>query len=64
LGVTSLVSIAPLERRVSVWREVSGCQITTFVGDLTDPVFAKGTIAGFCPDTIVHFAEQRSAPTR
>ena len=62
LGVTSLVSIAPLERRVSVWREVSGCQITTFVGDLTDPVFAKGTIADFCPDTIVHFAEQRSAP--
>ena len=27
LGVTSLVSIASLERRVSVWREVSGRQI-------------------------------------
>jgi len=62
LGVTSLVSIASLERRVSVWREVSGGQMTTFVGDLTDSDFTKGTITEFRPDTIVHFAEQRSAP--
>jgi hypothetical protein len=38
--VTSLVPIATLERRVSVWRNVSGREIPMFVGDQTDPVFA------------------------
>ena len=41
------------------------CRATTidlFVGDLTDPAFVSETLASFEPDTVVHFAEQRSAP--
>jgi UDP-sulfoquinovose synthase len=62
LGVTSLVPIATLERRVSVWRNVSGREIPVFVGDLTDPGFTRELIGDVRPDTIIHFAEQRSAP--
>src|ERR687888_491421 len=34
----------------------------TFVGDLNDPDFTYRIVREFRPDTIVHFAEQRSAP--
>ena len=33
-----------------------------YVGDLCDAPFVHGMVADFRPDTIVHFAEQRSAP--
>lgn len=62
LGVTSLVPIAALDRRVAAWRHVSGRDIPMFIGDLTDPVFTRALIGDFRPDAIVHFAEQRSAP--
>ena len=62
LGATSLVPIATLERRVATWRHLSGHDMATFFGDLTDPVFTRAVIDDFRPDTIVHFAEQRSAP--
>src|ERR1039458_8605650 len=62
LGVTSLVPISTLERRVSVWRNVSGHEIPMFVGDLTDPTCRGEWIGDVRPDTIIHFAEQRSAP--
>jgi UDP-sulfoquinovose synthase len=62
LGVTSLVPISTLERRVSVWENVSGHEIPMLVGDLTDPVFTRELIGDVRPDAIVDFAEQRSAP--
>jgi UDP-sulfoquinovose synthase len=62
MGVDSLVPIRQLQTRVRTWEEVSGQRIETFVGDLTDAPFVEQTLRGFCPDTIVHFAEQRSAP--
>jgi UDP-sulfoquinovose synthase len=62
LGATSLVPMAPLRRRVAAWQAVSGRVLSTFVGDLTDPAFTRRTIERFGPDTVVHFAEQRSAP--
>jgi UDP-sulfoquinovose synthase len=62
LGVESLVPIEPLQSRVAVWQELTGQQIPVFVGDLIDPVFCHQMIAGFRPDAVVHFAEQRSAP--
>jgi len=62
LGATSLVPIASLDERVKAWREVSNRRITTFVGDLTDAPFTTSLIDEVRPDTIVHFAEQRSAP--
>ncbi|HZU54293.1 MAG TPA: NAD-dependent epimerase/dehydratase family protein [Actinocrinis sp.] len=62
LGVRSLVPIESFADRVEAWRQVSGKRLTSYVGDLTDPEFTKATIAGFRPDAVVHFAEQRAAP--
>ncbi len=62
LGATSLVPIASLDERVRVWHDVSNRRITTFVGDLTDASFTTSLIDEVRPETIVHFAEQRSAP--
>ncbi len=62
LGVSSLVPISQLHRRIKVWEEISGLSIDPFVGDLNDPGFVYDTLQTFRPDAIVHFAEQRSAP--
>jgi len=62
MGVDSLVPIASLHRRVECWEEVSGNRIEMFIGDLTEGEFVDDMVARFRPDTIVHFAEQRSAP--
>ena len=62
MGVDTLVPIVGLQQRVQCWQEVSGNELDLFVGDLTDPHFVASTLATFEPDTVVHFAEQRSAP--
>jgi len=62
MGVDSLVPIAHLQRRVKVWEEISGIRMASFIGDLTDAEFVCRVVSEFKPDTIVHFAEQRSAP--
>ncbi len=62
MGVDSIVPIAGLQRRCDVWREVSGIEVPCYVGDLVDPDFTHRVIREFRPDTVVHFAEQRSAP--
>ncbi|MHB1928546.1 MAG: NAD-dependent epimerase/dehydratase family protein [Acidimicrobiales bacterium] len=62
MGVSSLVPIASIEDRVAAWAEQSGARLATYVGDLTDAAFVHQMVREFEPDTIVHFAEQRSAP--
>jgi UDP-sulfoquinovose synthase len=62
MGVSSLVPIASIEDRVAAWGEQSGAKLATYVGDLTDAAFVHRMVREFEPDTIVHFAEQRSAP--
>ena len=62
MGVDSLVPISRLQQRVRVWEDVSGLRLATFVGDLTDGPFVWRALREFAPDTVVHFAEQRSAP--
>ncbi len=62
MGVDSLVPISHLQHRVRVWKEVSGLDISVYVGDLTDAPFVHRTIKEFAPEAVVHFAEQRSAP--
>ena len=62
MGVDSLVPITGLQHRVRVWDEVSGLSVQPYVGDLTDAEFTTRVLREFGPDTVVHFAEQRSAP--
>ncbi|MDA8292161.1 MAG: NAD-dependent epimerase/dehydratase family protein [Actinomycetota bacterium] len=62
MGVSSLVPIRQLQRRVSTWKEVSGHTIQPFIGDLTNYAFVTETLRSFEPEAVVHFAEQRSAP--
>jgi UDP-sulfoquinovose synthase len=62
LGTSSLVPISDLDRRATLWREVSGRPFDYAVGDITDYEFVTTTFRSFAPDAIVHFGEQRSAP--
>jgi UDP-sulfoquinovose synthase len=62
LGTSSLVPIRSLRERVALWEARTGKTIDVHVGDLTDPDFLTRTLGGFAPDTVVHLAEQRSAP--
>ncbi|HEX3683398.1 MAG TPA: NAD-dependent epimerase/dehydratase family protein [Bryobacteraceae bacterium] len=62
LGVQTLTPIRPLAERLRVWHELTGRAIELFVGDVTDYDFLSSFVAKFEPQSIVHFAEQRSAP--
>ncbi|HEY6490208.1 MAG: NAD-dependent epimerase/dehydratase family protein [Terracidiphilus sp.] len=62
LGVQTLTPIRPLPERLTVWQQLTGRSIETFVGDITDYEFVASMISSFKPEAIVHFAEQRSAP--
>jgi UDP-sulfoquinovose synthase len=62
MGVDSLVPIETLASRVQAWREVTGNEMKSYVGDLTDAEFTYEMIRDFRPETVVHFAEQRAAP--
>src|SRR5580692_5370336 len=56
MGVSSLVPIRQLQRRVGTWKEVSGQTIEPFIGDLNEYQFLLETVRSFEPDAIVHFA--------
>ncbi len=62
LGVQTLTPIRSLHERLKVWKDLTGKTIEVFVGDMTDYPFLSSHIRDFEPDTIIHFAEQRSAP--
>jgi UDP-sulfoquinovose synthase len=62
LGAQTLTPIQPLTDRLRAWQELTGRSIRLFTGDVNDYEFLAGAIEDFQPDTVVHFAEQRSAP--
>lgn len=62
LGVDTLTPIAPIQRRIQRWQDLTGKTIDLFVGDITNYEFLSKTLREFEPETIVHFGEQRSAP--
>ena len=61
LGVDSLVPIETLQTRVAVWREHTGNDIKSYIGDLVDASFTYHIVEDFRPDAVVHFAEQHAA---
>jgi UDP-sulfoquinovose synthase len=62
LGAQTLTPILPLSDRLRTWTRLTDKTIDLFVGDVMDYDFLSSTIKEFAPDTIIHFAEQRSAP--
>ncbi len=65
LGVDSLTPRLPLAKRLSAWKEVAGKskEIAFVKIDVAkEPAKLTKLIGDLKPDTIIHFAEQRSAP--
>ena len=58
----SLIPIRPLAERIDAWREVSGNEISSFVGTIEDAEFMDAVLTDTAPETIVHYGEQPSAP--
>ncbi|PSO73008.1 MAG: NAD-dependent dehydratase [Cyanobacteria bacterium QH_8_48_120] len=61
-GVESLTPIAPIQRRIERWSDLTGKSIDLYIGDITDYSFLSQTLHEFEPEAIVHYGEQRSAP--
>ena len=62
LGVSTLTPILTLRNRLQLWKDLTGNVIHVFEGDMRDYTFLSAHIRDFQPDTVIHFAEQRSAP--
>ncbi len=62
LGIDTLTPIAPIHKRVTRWKELTGRELELRIGDITDYEFTRSVLAEFKPDAVVHFGEQRSAP--
>jgi len=62
LGVDTLTPIAPIQKRLQRWQDLTGKSIDLYVGDITNYEFLSGAMQKFEPGAIVHFGEQRSAP--
>ena len=62
IGASSLLPIAPLQDRVSVWASLGKKPIGVHVGDITEWDFIESVFNKTQPEAIVHYGEHRSAP--
>ncbi|MCK4897248.1 MAG: NAD-dependent epimerase/dehydratase family protein, partial [Anaerolineales bacterium] len=75
LDVGMLYPVPTLIERARIWHELTGNEIKVIIGDLTDPEIMRSLFDGRVeyswainqtftgiPDTVVHYAEQPSAP--
>lgn len=75
IDVGMLYAVPTLQERARIWHEKTGHEIKVVIGDLTDPEIMRGLFDGRVhyawalnpafsgiPDTVVHYAEQPSAP--
>lgn len=62
LGTQTLTPIASLKNRVKKWKQLSGKQLSVYVGDICDFEFLEDAFKVFEPHAVVHYGEQRSAP--
>jgi UDP-sulfoquinovose synthase len=62
VGADSLIPILPLQDRVNLWASLGKKPIKPYVGDITNWDFIEHVWKEFNPESIVHYAEHRSAP--
>jgi nucleoside-diphosphate-sugar epimerase len=62
VGSASALPIPSPEERVHAVRDIMGKDLDFIIGDITKYSVLNKAIRKFKPDTVVHFAEQRSAP--
>jgi len=62
IKVETLTPIAPIQKRIQRWQELTGKKIELYIGDITNYDFLSKTLRQFEPESIVHFGEQRAAP--
>lgn len=60
--VEALYDVPNLNERARIWREQTGHEIAVSIGDLMDWDFISQIFRGSMPETVVHYAEQPSAP--
>lgn len=58
----TLTPIAPIQKRVQRWTELTGKTMPVYIGDINNYGFFLEAMLEFKPDAVVHFGEQRSAP--
>jgi UDP-sulfoquinovose synthase len=61
-STNSLTPIRSLADRLDAWREISGSEIRSFVGDVEDADFLDRAVAETLPEAVIHYGEQPSAP--
>jgi UDP-sulfoquinovose synthase len=62
LNVQPLIQQPDLKVRVKLWERASGRKIGCGIGDVTDYQYLSTVVEKFQPDSIIHYAEQPSAP--
>lgn len=60
--VEALYSVPNLNERIRLWKQKTGQTISLSIGDLNDWDFTAKVFSNFTPDTVIHYAEQPSAP--
>lgn len=60
--VEPLYPVLNLDERIRVWKDVSGRNIERYIGDLKKWDFVSHVIQEVKPESVIHYAEQPSAP--
>lgn len=58
----ALIATPTLDERARIFQEKTGKTVQVKIGDCADMLFLNTVVADFQPDTIIHYAEQPSAP--
>lgn len=62
LDCESLIPSPNLLKRSKIWKELTGKEIKTHIGDITDYGFISDIFSKYRPEVVIHYAEQPSAP--
>jgi UDP-sulfoquinovose synthase len=62
VGSDSAIPILDVSQRLKAAKDIHGFNIGFHIGDITNYNFIRGVLKEEKPDSVVHFAEQRSAP--